>query len=157
MLIGDARSSYYRFSAALAYCLCANAQARIADLVADVEELVFFALLRVQSLAKFCLREARIRRWLESLIMKHLVLRSLLTTAAFLLALHSTPVRAMTQQMEQQAVQFQQQQNWQGLADLASHAVSTDQKDGEAWYDVGLADDGLKRPVDAIIDFCITG
>jgi hypothetical protein len=82
--------------------------------------------------------------------MKHLVLRSLLTTVAFLTALPSTPVRAMTQQQEQQAVQFQQQQNWQGLANLAAQAVSANQKDGEAWYDTGLADDGLKRPADAI-------
>ncbi len=56
----------------------------------------------------------------------------------------------MTQQMEQQAVQFQQQQNWRGLADLAAHAVSANQMDGEAWYNTGLADDGLKRPADAI-------
>jgi hypothetical protein len=82
--------------------------------------------------------------------MKHLVFRSLLTTAAFLAALHSTPLRAMTQPMEQQAEQFEQQQNWQGLANLAAQAVSTNQKDGEAWYDTGLADDGLKRPADAI-------
>lgn len=40
------RSIYYRFSEALAYCLCAGALVSIADLVADVEELIFFALLR---------------------------------------------------------------------------------------------------------------
>jgi TPR repeat protein len=56
----------------------------------------------------------------------------------------------MRQLQEQQAVQFQQQQNWQGLANLAAQAVSANQKDGEAWYDTGLADDGLKRPADAI-------
>lgn len=60
------------------------------------------------------------------------------------------PALAMTPQMDQQAVQLQLQQNWQGLAALAAQAVGVNQKDGEGWYDLGVADDGLKRPADAV-------
>jgi hypothetical protein len=42
----QSRSSYYRFSEALAFCLCADSRVSVVDLVADVEDLIFFALLR---------------------------------------------------------------------------------------------------------------
>jgi len=72
------------------------------------------------------------------------------TRAALLLALGMGPALAMTNEMNQQAVELQKQQNWSGLAALAAKALAADPKDAFAWFDSGLAADGLGRKADAI-------
>ena len=71
--------------------------------------------------------------------------------AAGLLAVgcNSAPA-ALTPQENQQAVQYQQQQNWNGLLQLAQKAIGENRKDGWAWWYAGIADDGLGRKTDAV-------
>ena len=57
---------------------------------------------------------------------------------------------AMTPQENQQAIQFQQQQNWSGLAQLAQKAIGENSNDAYAWWDLGIADDGLGNKAGAV-------
>jgi TPR repeat protein len=79
--------------------------------------------------------------------------RSRAATLAIILApsiMNAWPASAMSPEANHEAVELQKQQNWTGLADLAGKAIAADAKDGWAWFDAGLAADGLGRKGEAI-------
>lgn len=76
-------------------------------------------------------------------------LAAVVVAGALAAGCNSAPA-AMTAQENQQAVQYQQQQNWSGLLQLAQKAVGENRKDGWAWWYAGIADDGLGRKTDAV-------
>jgi TPR repeat protein len=76
-------------------------------------------------------------------------LQGLAAAGLVAVACNSAPA-AMTPQENQQAVQYQQQQNWSGLLQLAQRAIGENRKDGWAWYYAGIAEDGLGRKADAV-------
>jgi len=76
-------------------------------------------------------------------------LPALVAVALLAVGCNSAPA-ALTPQENQQAVQYQQQQNWSGLLALAQKAIGENRKDGWAWWYEGIADDGLGRKSDAV-------
>jgi TPR repeat protein len=77
-------------------------------------------------------------------------LRSILVAAGLTTIWAAPPAMAMSSEMDQQAVEFQRQQNWTALASLAARATAADPRDSAAWFDAGIAADGLGRKADAI-------
>ncbi|HEX4037393.1 MAG TPA: tetratricopeptide repeat protein [Acidobacteriaceae bacterium] len=73
-----------------------------------------------------------------------------LVAAGLLVAACKSAPATLTPQENQQAVQFEQQQNWSGLLALAQKGIQEDSSDGWAWWYAGIADDGLGRKPDAV-------
>jgi len=85
----------------------------------------------------------------EGWLRRALRLQALAAAGLLAIACRSAPAGTMTPQENQQAVEMQQQKNWSGLLQVAQKAIGENRKDGWAWYDAGIADDGLGRKADA--------